>query len=202
MKTPVRILGAALLFTLGGCGGAGEAGTTGGRASLGAEQARGELRTLEWIDLLPDADFEALMNPPDWLDDIEEGSEEDLLAYERFQRDEAGRRYWAALHSRETLPTLDGTQGRIPGFVVPLETDAQNRVTEFFLVPYFGACIHLPPPPPNQMIHVRYEAGLVLDRLEDAFWIEGELRTVIRDHALGTAAWGMTASGIRPWPDD
>ncbi len=197
--TPVLFALAAMATVLfAGCGG--EEGQ--GPASSRAEATQGEVRTLEWIDLLPDEDFEALMNPPDWLDEIEEGSDDDVMAEARFSRDEAGRRYWEALHSRNTVASLHGTRSRIPGFVVPLEMDAQNRVIEFFLVPYFGACIHLPPPPPNQMIHVQYPRGLALERLEDAFWVEGELRTVIRDHDLGTAAWGLDASAIRPWPGE
>src|SRR5690606_18432104 len=53
----------------------------------------------------------------------------------------------------ESLRKLNGVEVRIPGFMVPLE-DTETRVTEFLLVPYFGACIHTPPPPPNQMVHV------------------------------------------------
>jgi hypothetical protein len=48
---------------------------------------------------------------------------------------------------------LDEQEVRIPGFVVPLEGDAKT-VTAFLLVPYFGACIHVPPPPTNQVIYV------------------------------------------------
>ncbi|MGL4829805.1 MAG: DUF3299 domain-containing protein, partial [Vibrio sp.] len=47
---------------------------------------------------------------------------------------------------------LNGSRVKIPGFVIPLEGDDQ-KVTEFLLVPYFGACIHVPPPPPNQIIY-------------------------------------------------
>jgi hypothetical protein len=195
LAAPGLLLALALLA---GCG----EGSPRGASGQGPGEADAPVRTLEWIDLLPDQDFEALMNPPAWLDEIEEGSDDDVMAAERFQEDEEGRRYWAALNSRNTVEALDGARARIPGFVVPLEMDAQNRVIEFFLVPYFGACIHLPPPPPNQMIHVHYPQGLTLDRLEDAFWVEGQMQTVIREHDLGTAAWGLSASSIRPWPGE
>ena len=49
------------------------------------------------------------------------------------------------------------------GYPVPLETDAKGRGTLFFLVPYPGACIHVPPPPPNQIVLVRYPKGVALD---------------------------------------
>src|SRR5690606_41234775 len=51
------------------------------------------------------------------------------------------------------VPSLNGKKIRIPGYVVQLEGDA-DKVTQFLLVPYFGACIHVPPPPPNQIILV------------------------------------------------
>ena len=53
---------------------------------------------------------------------------------------------------------LQGKRVSIPGFMVPLEDDAQE-VTEFLLVPYAGACIHVPPPPPNQMVYVQLMHG-------------------------------------------
>ena len=51
------------------------------------------------------------------------------------------------------VPELAGQNLALPGFVLPLEYDGK-KVTEFLLVPWVGACIHTPPPPPNQMVHV------------------------------------------------
>ncbi|WP_201266804.1 DUF3299 domain-containing protein, partial [Pseudomonas aeruginosa] len=59
-------------------------------------------------------------------------------------------------YSAKTVASLDGKAIRLGGYPVPLENDAKGRVTEFFLVPYPGACIHVPPPPPNQIVLVRY----------------------------------------------
>ncbi|MGL6259176.1 DUF3299 domain-containing protein [Vibrio sp. WXL103] len=60
------------------------------------------------------------------------------------------------------------------GFVVPLDWN-DEAVTEFLLVPYFGACIHVPPPPANQMVHVKYPQGVPNILLRDAIVVEGEL---------------------------
>ncbi len=57
-----------------------------------------------------------------------------------------------------TNPQLDGTKVRMPGYMLPLEFD-DTRITEFLLVPYFGACIHYPPPPSNQIVHVKLDKG-------------------------------------------
>jgi hypothetical protein len=79
---------------------------------------------------------------------------------------------------------------------VPLEFDDDMNISEFFLVPYFGACIHVPPPPPNQIIFVRYPQGLQLEHLYTPFWVSGELKieTVENDTAL--AVYSMDASQI------
>ncbi len=66
---------------------------------------------------------------------------------------------------------------RIPGYVLPLEFDGE-KVTEFFLVPYVGACIHTPPPPPNQIVHVKTEEGYVTDGgLYTPVWVSGTMRS-------------------------
>ena len=65
---------------------------------------------------------------------------------------------------------------KIPGFVVPLEGDA-DEITEFLLVPYFGACVHVPPPPSNQIVYVRFSEGVPINNLYDAVWVTGTLTT-------------------------
>ncbi|WP_036798701.1 DUF3299 domain-containing protein [Photobacterium marinum] len=70
---------------------------------------------------------------------------------------------------------LKGKLIKIPGFVTPVEFDG-DKVVKFFLVPTAGACIHTPPPPPNQIVLVDYPQGLTLTSLQDAFFIEGKLK--------------------------
>jgi len=95
--------------------------------------------------------------------------------------------------------SLDGRRIRLPGFIVPLELDAEGRVTEFFLVPYYGACIHVPPPAPNQMLYVTYPQGLVLESMYAAYWISGRLATHTRQSKLGAAAYALAASGVEAY---
>ncbi len=76
-----------------------------------------------------------------------------------------------------TNDRLDGQRVRIPGYLLPLEYDG-DRVTEFFLVPYVGACIHTPPPPPNQIVHVKTDEGYTSDGgLYTPVWVNGTIRT-------------------------
>ena len=100
-------------------------------------------------------------------------------------------RYQQALVSTNIKPEMNGRKVRIPGFIVPLEFDDQQVITEFFLVPYFGACLHMPPPAPNQMIHVKYAKGLEIDALYYPFWVSGVLKTSLVKNDLATAAYAL-----------
>ncbi len=79
---------------------------------------------------------------------------------------------------------LDGKMVRIPGYLLPLEFD-ENKITEFFLVPYVGACIHTPPPPPNQIVHVRVEEGYMsFGELYTPIWVDGIIRSARKNSNL------------------
>ena len=69
---------------------------------------------------------------------------------------------------------LHGAYVKIPGFVIPLELAAEG-VTEFILVPYVGACIHTPPPPPNQLVFVTTKTPWPSDAMWDPVWVSGRL---------------------------
>ena len=74
----------------------------------------------------------------------------------------------------ESIRELMGKSVKIPGFAVPLEgDDGFEYVKEFLLVPTFGACIHVPPPPPNQVIHVILDKSVHFEKLLYAVWITG-----------------------------
>ncbi len=91
---------------------------------------------------------------------------------------------------------LDGQLVRLPGFIVPLDIGRDGLVTEFFLVPYFGACIHVPPPPPNQIVYVRMAKGIALDSIYDAYWITGRLRLQNKTTRLGAAAYHLAGEKV------
>lgn len=73
-------------------------------------------------------------------------------------------------------PSLDGQFVRIPGYLVPLEFSGK-KVTEFLLVPWAGACIHTPPPPPNQIVHVKADTPFEIRGSFDAVWVTGRIAT-------------------------
>jgi uncharacterized protein len=99
----------------------------------------------------------------------------------------------------DALRRLNGVQVRVPGFMVPLE-DWDEQVTEFILVPYFGACIHTPPPPPNQMAHVLMTRNRrVTVNLWDPVWVVGTLKIESVDSPYGAVGYQLAAEGIRPY---
>jgi uncharacterized protein len=85
---------------------------------------------------------------------------------------------------------------RLPGFVVPVGSPQKGLITEFFLVPYIGACIHVPPPPPNQMVYVTSASGIAADAIHEAYWVTGKMRVESRTTALGTAAYALSATKV------
>ena len=97
-------------------------------------------------------------------------------------------------------PALVGQQVRIPGFVVPLE-DSKDGLKEFLLVPYFGACIHSPPPPANQIVHVLPRSPAKGLRSMDAVWITGTLSTGRTDSYMGAASYRIEALSVVPYSE-
>lgn len=91
-----------------------------------------------------------------------------------------------------TEPTLDGARVKLPGYLVPLDEVAAG-LTGFLLVPYFGACIHTPPPPANQIVWVvpaRPAPGL---RSMDTVWVSGTLTAVRGNSAMGSTGYRLDA---------
>jgi hypothetical protein len=64
-------------------------------------------------------------------------------------------------------------------------------VIEFFLVPFFGACIHVPPPPPNQIVHIEVEDAFALESIYDPYWLEGTLFLEQNANGLGQSAYSL-----------
>ena len=92
--------------------------------------------------------------------------------------------------------SLDGAVVRLPGFIVPLNARQDGVVNEFLLVPYFGSCIHVPPPPPNQLVYVRMARRTTLQSIYDAYWITGKLHLLTTTTRLGSAAYELSAEKI------
>ena len=158
-----------------------------------------ELRELTWDDLVPDeAQF----------DDVFTRLEDDTL-YELTLvagvRDQVTEERIAKTYIANEA--LDGRPVRIPGYLLPLEFEG-DKVREFLLVPYVGACIHTPPPPPNQIVHVRAEQAYATDGgLYTPVWVNGVMKVergqANLDFVDGTSdiptAYTLEASSVEPY---
>ena len=140
---------------------------------------------LFWDALVP-ADYtpEAIMAKyADELAQIVDGSPEASELYARMQ---------AEFNNAPINEALDGAFIKLPGFIAPLEfTD--NEITEFLLVPYFGACIHVPPPPINQTVLVRLQPGFGINPADAYYpiWVMGQITTEKSTTELASAGYTM-----------
>lgn len=98
----------------------------------------------------------------------------------------------------DKLRALDGKKVQIPGFLVPLE-DNQEQVSEFLLVPSPQACIHVPPPPPNQMIYVKMREPIGFQWGYRAFWVMGILSLKSVDSPYGAVSFEMLGDRVKPF---
>ena len=98
------------------------------------------------------------------------------------------------------VPELDGTRIRIPAFVVPLDGDNKS-LSEMLLVPYFGACIHVPPPPPNQIIYINSDEAVNITKIDlyQPVWATGTIKTDSLQHELAQIGYQMEIEKLTPY---
>lgn len=189
MRTTVT---AAMMLALAGPQpGLAEDYKVGDRLKAGAAAADAAFKTITWDDLIP----------PDWHPeeafkqlDFSTLKDNDPRAMEALQK---MREAW---DKAPVVPAMSGQRVRIPGFLVKLEGDA-NTVREFLLVPYFGACIHVPPPPANQVIHVVPDKPVPasVSRESGAVWVSGVLATTAKATDLGNASYQIRAVKVEAY---
>ncbi|MCF7363322.1 MULTISPECIES: DUF3299 domain-containing protein [Vibrio] len=145
-------------------------------------QSAEDVLTLDWIDLVPESERNQFnqQGMPAANHDGEAPAQQSQLGAVR--------------------PELNGSTVKIPGFVIPLEGD-ENTVTEFLLVPYFGACIHVPPPPPNQIIYVKFPQGAPIQQLWDVVYVIGTLKTESMSVELADTGYVIEGTEIAEYDD-
>jgi hypothetical protein len=99
------------------------------------------------------------------------------------------------------LKDIDGKIVKIPGFMVPLEDESEN-ITEFLLAPYQGACVHTPPPPPNQIVEVKMEGGKKAKfDFWNPVWVRGKLEIQTIKSPYGDVSYQLTGMAIEPYKE-
>jgi len=154
--------------------------------------------SLHAADPWPELKWEAMV-PKGW-DPAKEFSDLDLSKLQdsdprAMETLEKLKRAW---NDAPAEPALNGKKIRIPGFALPLERQG-NKVTEFLIVPYFGACIHTPPPPANQIIHARSAKPLDGVKMMVPIWTYGTLSIQRGETQWGVAGYGLTVDKVLPY---
>lgn len=103
---------------------------------------------------------------------------------------------YIAKKAPDALQKHDKTRVKIPGFMVPLE-DNSRLVTEFLLVPNPQACIHVPPPPPNQMVYVKMKKGV--PAAFGPIWVYGDFKITDMHSQYGEASFELNADFVEPY---
>lgn len=152
-------------------------------------------KEIEWTALIPD-DY----NPDSLLAEYQEKYNIDELPDDSPILNELMRKIVEMRNFAPTNSELNGQLIKLPGFVVPLETDGQKS-SEFLLVPYYGACIHVPPPPANQTVHVttKDKEGANIRKLFDVVWVTGLIKTETLSTDLADAGYTITATKVEPY---
>ncbi|HIE5097906.1 DUF3299 domain-containing protein [Stenotrophomonas maltophilia] len=151
--------------------GAGDASATGA-----AEQ-----QELDWLQMMP---------------------MDELAALERGEGPEVehnGNRRMPQFGTFRTVDSVLRRPVRLPGYVVPLANTQDGRLSEFLFVPYYGACIHVPPPPPNQIVHVRLSRPIEMPDMYSPFFLTGTLGAERLDDELAGSAYAMRDAQLRPY---
>ena len=87
---------------------------------------------------------------------------------------------------------------KIAGFLVPLGGDVAS-IKEVLLVATRGACIHVPAPPPNLVIHVKLNKPMHLKNLRGPMWIFGSLEVETSKTEWATAGWKMESFKVEAY---
>lgn len=152
-------------------------------------------KTIEWNDLMPD----------DWVQEMtKEMAKMNKMASLQDNSQEANKamsELRLKLDNAPIVKTHVNQKIRLPGYAVPLDAD-RNSKREFLLVPYFGACIHTPPPPSNQIVLVRPTAQSKIKKMPesmDVLWVEGELKEARVNTSQGVSGYMLEAVSVAPY---
>jgi hypothetical protein len=153
----------------------------------------------------PSGDFEDItwdmLLPEGWsVEKVLESLDLDALGDNDPKAREAMKKIREMWDNAPANPKFDKRRVSIAGFVVPLDGE-REKTREFLLVPYFGACIHAPAPPANQVIHVKVKAGNTVT-LSPASLISGTIRTVRTGTKMAVTGYEMTIDKAEPFKQE
>ena len=149
---------------------------------------------IEWQDLVPD-DFVPPENPyitmsQEEIDRLMDGSEESNAEVARITEE---------LSYAPVVSELDGKRIKLPAYITPLEYDGSALIKEFLLVPYVGACIHVPPPPANQIVHAEAREAVQFNGMYEPVWAIGTIRAETITSDLAESGYRLDVEELLPY---
>lgn len=141
--------------------------------------AHASVRTIDWLELMPEEELSALQDIP--------------------ELDHSGMMEMPDYSNSNPVLAMNGAQGRLPGYIVPVSITEDNRISEFFVVPYFGACIHVPPPPPNQIVYAKPETPIDMTEIWAAYWVYGTIEVKPTRNAVAQSFYVINVEKVEPW---
>ncbi len=174
-----------------------------------SEKLQSEYEVLIWEDLMPQGEDKILAELySDFYEEQEQAMRTQMTLSQAAKEDidlMSMIQEGSAQDSMEQIGTynvvadLDGAKIRLPGYVVPLDFNAASEYDEFLLVPYFGACLHTPPPPPNQIVYVKSSSATKIVDIYEPVWVEGTLKTGQFGSELGNSAYELNLANLEPY---
>lgn len=158
----------------------------GDKLAAGAASAPTAYKTTSWDSLMPKGWDPVASMKSLKLGTMQDGDPRTIAALDELKRS------W---NNAPVEPAMDGAKIRIAGFLIPLDAEGE-KLHEFLLVPYFGACIHTPPPPANQVIHVTLAAPAKGFQMMEPIWVNGTMHVGSTDTAMGTSGYSMDGIGV------
>ena len=144
--------------------------------------------TLSWRDLMPEEELAA-------LEALNDGSADPSLMAQFTGQSPVAEQ----MGTFNAVEDLDQLMVRMPGYILPLDYATQGEAREFLLLPYHGACVHYPPPPPNQIVYLRSPEPVAFSSLWEPVWVEGRMEIQRIDTDLAASAYAMTVRSVSPY---
>ncbi len=144
-------------------------------ADTTAEMQPGEIRQITWDDLLPKGWVPPSVSVDHFFDAAPPQS--------------------TTMADAPVVAELNGKRIKLPGYLVPITLEGE-KLKDFLMVPYFGACIHVPPPPPNQVVFVSLPEAVLVDDPYGPHWVTGVLSTATSSTELAEAAYTLAGERV------
>jgi hypothetical protein len=143
---------------------------------------------LSWRDLIPTEELQI-------MDDLNSGNADPSL----MSRFIGSSPVEGQMGTFNTVTDLDGLHVRMPGYILPINFQQSGQAREFLLLPYHGACVHYPPPPPNQIVYLTSDKPISFNNLWEPIYAEGVMSINRVDTDLAASAYSMQAIEITPY---